>query len=39
LHSGAANTESPLFKDKSTYAFGVGMVWRLWESEERVSGR
>jgi outer membrane protein len=39
LHSGAANTESPLFKDKSTYAFGVGMVWRLWESVERVSGR
>lgn len=39
LHLGAVNTESPLFKDKSTYAFGVGMVWRLRESEERVSGR
>ena len=39
LHSGAANTESPLFEDKSTYAYGVGMVWRLWESGERVSGR
>ena len=39
LHSGAANEQSPLFKEKSTYAFGIGMVWRLWESEEKVSGR
>jgi outer membrane scaffolding protein for murein synthesis (MipA/OmpV family) len=39
LHSGSANEDSPLFIDTSTYSYGVGMVWRLWESEERVSGR
>lgn len=39
LHSGSANEDSPLFIEKSTYSYGVGMVWRLWESEERVSGR
>lgn len=39
LHSGAANEDSPLFRDKSTFSYGVGMVWRLWESEERVAGR
>jgi outer membrane scaffolding protein for murein synthesis (MipA/OmpV family) len=39
LHSGSANENSPLFREKSTFSYGVGMVWRLWESEERVSGR
>ena len=39
LHMGSANENSPLFRDKSTYAYGVGMVWRLWKSEQRVSGR
>jgi outer membrane scaffolding protein for murein synthesis (MipA/OmpV family) len=39
IHSGAANEDSPLFREKSTYSYGVGMVWRLWESEQRVSGR
>lgn len=39
VHSGAENQESPLFKEKSTYAYGIGMVWRLWESEQKVSGR
>ena len=39
LHSGAANEDSPLFIQQSTYSIGVGMVWRLWESEEKVSGR
>jgi outer membrane scaffolding protein for murein synthesis (MipA/OmpV family) len=39
MHSGAANEDSPLFKDKSTYSLGLGMVWRLWESEEKVAGR
>lgn len=39
IHSGAENQESPLFKEKSTYSYGIGMVWRLWESEEKVSGR
>jgi outer membrane scaffolding protein for murein synthesis (MipA/OmpV family) len=39
FHSGSPNEDSPLFKNKSTYSYGVGMVWRLWESEEKVSGR
>lgn len=39
LHSGSANEDSPLFRQTSTFAFGVGMVWRFWESEERVVGR
>jgi outer membrane protein len=39
LHSGAANEDSPLFRDKSTYSYGLGMVWQLWESEEKVLGR
>jgi outer membrane scaffolding protein for murein synthesis (MipA/OmpV family) len=39
LHSGSANEDSPLFREKSTYSYGVGMVWRLWESEEMVAGR
>lgn len=39
LHNGSANEDSPLFIKKSTYSYGIGMVWRLWESEERVSGR
>jgi len=39
IHSGAANEDSPLFKEKSTYSISVGMVWRIWESQERVAGR
>jgi len=39
LHFAAANQDSPLFKDKSTYSLAAGIVWRLWESEERVTGR
>jgi outer membrane scaffolding protein for murein synthesis (MipA/OmpV family) len=39
VHSGAANQDSPLFRDKSTYSVGVGVVWRIWESVERVAGR
>lgn len=39
MHTGAANEGSPLFLDKNTYSVGVGLVWRLLESEEKVSGR
>ena len=39
MHAGAANADSPLFLEKNTYSFGAGLVWRLWESEQRVSGR
>lgn len=36
LHSGAENENSPLFKDSSTYAFGMGVSWRLYQSDEKV---
>jgi MipA family protein len=39
LHSGAANRQSPLFIQASQYSFGVGLVWRLYQSEARVAGR
>jgi MipA family protein len=39
IHSGATNNTSPLFKDKSTYSAGVGLVWRIYESEQQVVGR
>jgi outer membrane scaffolding protein for murein synthesis (MipA/OmpV family) len=39
MHAGAENEDSPLFLEKNTYSIGVGLVWRLWESEEKVSGR
>ena len=39
MHAGTANEDSPLFLEKNTYSIGLGMVWRLWESEEKVSGR
>ena len=39
LHSGSANSNSPLFKDKTTYSIGAGLVWRFFESQQRVAGR
>jgi MipA family protein len=39
LHGGAANSQSPLFKQNTQYSFGLGLVWRLYQSEERVAGR
>lgn len=39
LHSGAANRQSPLFKQHTQYSFGFGLVWRLYQSEARVAGR
>lgn len=36
LHAGAENENSPLFKDKTTYAFGIGLSWRLYQSDEKV---
>ncbi len=39
VHSGAANEDSPLFRNKQTYSYGLGMVWRLWKSQEMVAGR
>jgi outer membrane protein len=37
LHNGAANENSPLFTDKSTYSVVVGFVWNFWESAKRES--
>ena len=39
LHSGAANKNSPLFRETSNVSIAIGMVWRLWQSESKVSGR
>lgn len=39
MHAGAVNEDSPLFLEKNTYSVGLGLVWRLWQSEEKVSGR
>jgi outer membrane scaffolding protein for murein synthesis (MipA/OmpV family) len=39
MHKGAANENSPLFLDENTFSLSAGMVWRLWESDERVAGR
>lgn len=36
FHSNSANQNSPLFKQKNTFSYGVGVVWELWQSEERV---
>ena len=37
FHQGAANEDSPLFEDDITYSFGVGFVWRLYESDSRAN--
>tara|TARA_R110000751_G_scaffold55606_4_gene119327 strand:- start:113535 stop:114359 length:825 start_codon:yes stop_codon:yes gene_type:complete len=39
MHEGAANEDSPLFLETNTYSIGLGLVWTLLQSEERVSGR
>ncbi len=35
LHSGAANEDSPLFTDDTTFSGFIAFLWRFWESEER----
>ena len=35
LYQGAANDQSPLFTDKTTYSGFVAIVWKFWESERR----
>ena len=37
FHQCAANEDSPLFEDDVTYTFGVGFVWRLYESDTKAS--
>lgn len=35
LHAGAANEDSPLFVKKNTSSFGIGMIWRLYQSDAK----
>ena len=35
FHQGATNGDSPLFRDQTTFAVGIGLVWSLWRSERR----
>lgn len=36
FHQGAANEDSPLFREDVTYAAGVGLVWSFFRSERTV---
>lgn len=36
FHGGAANTDSPLFRDRFNWAIGFALTWSLHESETRV---
>lgn len=36
FHAGAENQDSPLFKDNTTYAAGIGFSWRLYQSKAKV---
>ena len=36
FHGGAANTDSPLFRERFNWAIGFALVWSLYESETRV---
>jgi outer membrane scaffolding protein for murein synthesis (MipA/OmpV family) len=37
FHQGAANEDSPLYEDDITYSFGLGFVWRLYQSEAKAN--
>lgn len=39
FHGGAANADSPLFRERLTWAVGVGLRWSLYLSESRVPGK
>lgn len=39
FYQGSANSASPLFKDNITYAWGLGLSWRIYQSEQQVAGR
>lgn len=36
LHQGAANEDSPLFRDDVTYSAGIGLSWSLYQSDRTV---
>lgn len=35
-YGGATNTDSPLFRDKTNYSFGLGLAWRILASKTTV---
>jgi outer membrane protein len=37
IHQGSANQDSPLYEKDITYSFGIGFVWRLYESDAKAS--
>lgn len=37
LHQGSANQDSPLYEKDITYSFGIGFVWRLYESDAKAN--
>ncbi|MFT6896575.1 MAG: outer membrane protein [Paraglaciecola sp.] len=39
FYQGSANRASPLLQDDITYAWGIGLSWRAYQSEQQVSGR
>ncbi|MFM2043096.1 MAG: hypothetical protein RLY86_1672 [Pseudomonadota bacterium] len=38
-YGGAANEDSPLFREDWTVGFGAGITWSFWQSEERAPTR
>lgn len=36
FHQGAANADSPLFREETTYGVGVGFVWSIFRSQSTV---
>lgn len=36
LHQGAANEDSPLFRDDVTYSVGLGLIWSFYQSDRTV---
>jgi outer membrane scaffolding protein for murein synthesis (MipA/OmpV family) len=36
FHHGAANDQSPLFRNKTNIGFGAGIIWSFWQSQRRV---
>ncbi|MFQ3236155.1 MAG: outer membrane protein [Paraglaciecola sp.] len=39
FYQGSANKGSPLLQDDITYAWGIGLSWRGYQSKQQVSGR
>jgi outer membrane scaffolding protein for murein synthesis (MipA/OmpV family) len=36
-HAGAANEDSPLFREKLTYGAGLGLIWSFYQSDRTVN--